>query len=51
MIELKISLDEEKNYHIELSDDGRGIDFESIKQSAIQRGLIEAGDTSRFQHS
>ena len=46
MIELKISLDGENNYNFELSDDGRGIDFENIRRVAAERGLIEAGDTS-----
>ena len=31
--------------HVEISDDGGGIDIEAVKRKAIQKGLLEPGDT------
>lgn len=45
-IKLSIKLtDDRKHIHIKLSDDGNGLDYKKIAESALERGLIKPEDT------
>jgi len=43
---IKLSAGQESNYVIiKIEDDGRGIDYEQVRESAVRKGLIKAEDT------
>jgi len=49
IIKLEIELVDEKQFNIFVSDDGRGIDFSSVRKSAIERGLITDSEISNYK--
>jgi two-component system chemotaxis sensor kinase CheA len=43
---IKLSASQESNYvNIKVEDDGKGIDYDHVRESAVQKGLIKAEDT------
>lgn len=42
LIQCRVELDDEKAFHISISDDGAGIDPEAIKAKAVEKGFISA---------
>ncbi|MCF6335691.1 MAG: ATP-binding protein [Spirochaetales bacterium] len=48
-IELEIGILRDGSYRIVVSDDGRGINFQSIKKRAVERGILENGEVSNLE--
>lgn len=48
-IKLEIGILKDGQYSIFVSDDGRGIDFKSVRKSAIEKGLIDDSNISNLQ--
>ena len=48
-ITLEIGILEDKQFNISVSDDGRGINFNSVRKSAKERGLIDNSEISNLK--
>jgi len=48
-IKLEIGVLEDGQYNVFLSDDGRGINFNSVRKSALERGVIDNSEISNLQ--
>lgn len=48
-IKLEIGILENGQYNVFLSDDGRGINFNSVRKSALERGLIDDSEISNLK--